>query len=317
LEIIFKKNFNRLNLKELGIEEINLTNVEKIYTKWLMLEYSDVPIGSNPDALQIMVSKGLLNIDEISYYLIDKNITDQSENNNQEDNNFSECPSCKLNLDEIEEQKNKSSEGQFKYCVCGNCGYSEERKVGKPCQEKICSNCETPLKESNEAPEKQENKPTKEQVNKPEAGSGWDETDSSFRYRVRNPNEFQDNSFRTVPIKKDKPRVNSVMGKLKNEATMKVQSIIFPKEDDWTLDKAKIWLKEHESLTKSFNDDNNIKRNKILDLNIVKKEFDITALPSEPASFLFEIYSKYIDCKVKDLFSTKFIIPEVLKGSYL
>ena len=83
---------------------------------------------------------------------------------------------------------------------------------------------------------------------------GWDETETSFRFRVRDPGLFQEGSFRTVPIKKDKPRVNSVMGRLKDETTLTVQSIIFPKEDDWDLAGAKAWLKEHEDLTKGVDD---------------------------------------------------------------
>ena len=83
---------------------------------------------------------------------------------------------------------------------------------------------------------------------------GWDETETSFRFRVRSPGLFTDGSFRTVPIKKDKPRVNSVMGRLKDETTLTVQSIIFPKEDDWDMSSAKSWLKEHEDLTKGCDD---------------------------------------------------------------
>jgi HK97 family phage prohead protease len=79
---------------------------------------------------------------------------------------------------------------------------------------------------------------------------GWDETETSFRFRVRDPGLFQEGTFRTVPIKKDKPRVNSVMGRLKDEESLTVQSVIFPKEDDWDLTSAKEWLKEHEDLTK-------------------------------------------------------------------
>lgn len=79
---------------------------------------------------------------------------------------------------------------------------------------------------------------------------GWDETETSLRFRVRDPELFQEGSFRTVPIKKDKPRVNSVMGRLKDEETLTVQSVIFPKEDGWDLADAKTWLSEHEDLTK-------------------------------------------------------------------
>lgn len=90
---------------------------------------------------------------------------------------------------------------------------------------------------------------------------GWDETETSFRFRVRDPGLFQERSFRTVPIKKDKPRVNSVMGRLKDEDTMTIQSVMFPKEDGWDLVEAKTWLKKHEDLTKGVD-------------NVEQKEFD-------------------------------------------
>lgn len=40
-----------------------------IWEKWLLLEYSDVPIPSNPEAVNIAVSKGLLSADRASLYL--------------------------------------------------------------------------------------------------------------------------------------------------------------------------------------------------------------------------------------------------------
>ena len=90
---------------------------------------------------------------------------------------------------------------------------------------------------------------------KPEGG-GWDETDNMIRYRVREPKLFVEGSFRSVPIKKDKPRVNSLMGKLKdNPDVMTIQSLSFPKEDDWTLSKAKDWLKDHQSLLKQYTEE--------------------------------------------------------------
>jgi len=90
---------------------------------------------------------------------------------------------------------------------------------------------------------------------KPEGG-GWDETDEMIRYRVRNPDLFIAGSFRTVPLKKDKPRVNSVMGKLKDKPdAMIIQNIMFPKADDWTLPQAKAWIKEHPEAKKDYAED--------------------------------------------------------------
>lgn len=79
---------------------------------------------------------------------------------------------------------------------------------------------------------------------------GWDETETSYRFRVRDTEEFEDGSFRTVPIQEDPPRVNAVMGHLKGDDDMTIQSLIFPKEDDWTLDRAKAWLADHGDLNK-------------------------------------------------------------------
>jgi len=83
----------------------------------------------------------------------------------------------------------------------------------------------------------------------------WDDTSTSIRHRIREPESFIDGSFRTVPIKRDKPRVNSVMGKLKNgTGSMVIQSVIFPKEDGWTMEKAKAWFKDHPDLGKEYSD---------------------------------------------------------------
>jgi hypothetical protein len=44
--------------------------VYRKFTRWLLLEYSDVPVPSNPEALEIAVSKGLLKPEEAGEYTI-------------------------------------------------------------------------------------------------------------------------------------------------------------------------------------------------------------------------------------------------------
>ncbi len=168
--------------------------IRQKYDKWLLLEYSDVPVPSNPEALQIAISKGLLTQEQA-----DK---------------FNEIP-----VETPEKKIPKELDYDFWYELENLAGIMRE---------------ETEL-----------------EITKP----GWDETDNMIRYRVRDPGLFRDGTFRTVPIKKDKPRVNSVMGKLKKnegqeEDPMTVQNLMFPKEDDWTLDAAKKWKSEHENLLK-------------------------------------------------------------------
>jgi HK97 family phage prohead protease len=80
---------------------------------------------------------------------------------------------------------------------------------------------------------------------------GWDETENEIRYRIRDPQKFQEDSFRTVTLKKDKPRVLAIMGKLTGESTMTIQALRFPKDDGWTLAEAKKWLKDHPDVTKA------------------------------------------------------------------
>ncbi len=54
----------------------------RTYTKWALLEYSDVPIPANPDALQLAISKGWIEEDhakEMGYFELDENSGQQLE----------------------------------------------------------------------------------------------------------------------------------------------------------------------------------------------------------------------------------------------
>ena len=66
---------------EQGSAEAN-QGIRRKYTKWILLEYSDVPVPSNPEALQIAVSKGLLNMDKANDYtiVIDPELEPEPEN---------------------------------------------------------------------------------------------------------------------------------------------------------------------------------------------------------------------------------------------
>jgi DNA polymerase III delta prime subunit len=64
LEVIEREDFGDVDIKSLGLEETDLKDAQRIFPKWLMLEYSDVPVPSNPDALQLAISKGIMTMDE-------------------------------------------------------------------------------------------------------------------------------------------------------------------------------------------------------------------------------------------------------------
>lgn len=81
----------------------------------------------------------------------------------------------------------------------------------------------------------------------PPGKSGWDETNTSYRYRVRDPAEFQDGSFRTIELGDSK--VKAVVAKPKGKNTMTLQALIFPK-DNFTEKEAKQWVKDHPNAVK-------------------------------------------------------------------
>ncbi|MBT0159053.1 hypothetical protein G4O51_03615 [Candidatus Bathyarchaeota archaeon A05DMB-2] len=78
----------------------------------------------------------------------------------------------------------------------------------------------------------------------------WEETEQYIRSGHRNPEDFEQDSLRTISIS-DEEGIKAVVGKLKGEDTTTVQSYLFSKEKGWTLDKAKAWFEQHrEGLVK-------------------------------------------------------------------
>jgi hypothetical protein len=81
---------------------------------------------------------------------------------------------------------------------------------------------------------------------------GIEETEHEFRVRLRDPADFQPNSFRRIPIKRDKPRVFGIVGRLRGESKTTLQALRFPKADGWAKDEVRDWLKEHEFTPKDY-----------------------------------------------------------------
>src|SRR3990167_8903802 len=76
----------------------------------------------------------------------------------------------------------------------------------------------------------------------------WDETDNEIRFQIIDPEECEPESFRTVELKKDKPKIMAVMAKIMNEDDMKIQSLRFPKDEGWTIEMAKDWVNTHPDI---------------------------------------------------------------------
>jgi len=72
-----------------------------------------------------------------------------------------------------------------------------------------------------------------------------DVTENTIRIRVRDPGDFQDDSFRTITIGDEAQGIQAVIGKPKGEDSTEVQSYVFDK-DKWTPEKAQAWVDEHK-----------------------------------------------------------------------
>jgi len=93
-----------------------------------------------------------------------------------------------------------------------------------------------------------------------------DVTDQYIRIRQKNPDNFVEDSFRTVTISA-KEGIKAIMGKLKSDpdGSMVIQSYLFDK-DKWTVNEAKKWIADHK---KSAN------------MNIEKRTFNFAIVKSE------------------------------------
>ncbi|MEM3875398.1 MAG: hypothetical protein QXU45_09745 [Candidatus Bathyarchaeia archaeon] len=76
----------------------------------------------------------------------------------------------------------------------------------------------------------------------------WEETDQYIRSGHRDPEDFEQNSFRTITLSEDEG-IKAVIGKLKGENKTTVQSYLFDKAKSWNVEKAKAWFEKHREAT--------------------------------------------------------------------
>jgi len=74
----------------------------------------------------------------------------------------------------------------------------------------------------------------------------WEDSQDYVRSGHRSPDDFEEDSFRTITIDAEKG-IKAVIGKPKGKDSTEVQSYLFAKDKDWTVDKAKAWFEKHKS----------------------------------------------------------------------
>ncbi len=216
-------------LKGFGLDPVAAKDARRIYTKVSLLEYSIVPIPSNPDALQLAVSKGLMSEeesrDEKRFYLNFDKVKElaefiaENQNGKEENTNTADGTAEKEGPEAKEEGKEE--------VICPDCG--EVHEDGKACGGK--------------------RKPKKEEEI---------EEEKDF-------DEIAQKSFSSY----------------------------------------KGWLPPLKPNGEKAESD------------VITKDYDVAAEPSKPCSYELGIYSKFLGCKVKNMFQNTFCIPKPLVGSYL
>jgi len=73
----------------------------------------------------------------------------------------------------------------------------------------------------------------------------WEETEEYIRSGHRSSDDFQEGSLRTITISEEEG-IKAVIGKPIGKDTTEVQSYLFSKDKDWTVEKAKAWFEAHK-----------------------------------------------------------------------
>jgi len=170
-------NLTRLDTKDWGISEDELNKASRVYTEAELLEYSIVPIPSNPQACQIAVAKGLFSPEDFKsigyiYEIIDpfkKEIEFVLEEGNddgkQEENTEETKAEEESGTSSIEgEEKEVKAEDEEDMCKC-SCGYEVKPNEDGVCGE--CPECGEMMKGCHKPKKKAESEDLLEGVQKP------------------------------------------------------------------------------------------------------------------------------------------------------
>ena len=301
LETVEEKDFKNLDLKELGLDEADLEGTKRIYPKWLMLEYSDVPVPSNPEALQLAISKGLFTLEDAVISA-------------EEDEAFVLEIAPDFNLEEEEPEIDKMIKD-----------IEEEEVTDKR--------------------KKRKDKDEEEAVAKPET------TENFHHIPIKSAGSFVSDSLKIIDISKEK-KIKAVIGKLKSDpdGSTHIQKYLFD-ASKWSMADAKKWASEHKDATVEeglhgtgpgskprkpkremedihikFETATNVHKNGEAWLNddvkerwnkSLSKSFDVTEIEDSPSTAIYDIVGKYLDCKIKDIYQSHFMMSGALLGCYL
>ena len=206
---------------EYNINEKVFNKAKRIYTKWLLLEHSDVPVASNISALNIAVGKGLKI--ESKELIDDLNIEITDE---EEDKSVNEI------IDEIEKEVETIDPAEE---VCPECGGI--LKIIEKGKHVHCTKCDWGEDNRNVIEGEEE----KDTVTKPE------ETEDYIHLPAKGEEgKHEGHKIRTMDIDAEK----GIKGKYCIDCK-KIISFMFDKSK-WTMERAKKWMADHGKNISSY-----------------------------------------------------------------
>lgn len=307
--------------KDYGISKDESGKAKNIYTKWIMLEHSDVPVASNTQSLNLAVAKGELNI-QSERLKKDLEIAIVKDREIELKNKENKVKWIIERDDEIQIIKNadrncehywRQTYGVEDMYYCKKCGALGEKKI-------IPSFGNLPEKEII--------------ITKPETTAQY--------HRIPVSEGHSGHRIRTITISAAQGIKALYCGQCK-----KVITYLFDVKK-WTMEEAKKWVQEHKDISEAINkyftkgvtpetekckniisqmikeadaESDGLKRPQYKErwnIKALSRRFDIAEAESpRPLAFNFELFEKFLECKIKSVFLNTYTIPSPLLGTYL
>ena len=321
--------------KDYGIDKKESGKAKNIYTKWIMLEHSDVPVASNPQSLNLAVSKGEITIKS-------KRLIKELEIEVVKDGKSLEEAERELTKAVLKGEAERIDE-EF---VVEKDDREIEIELGNPEEGGIFAVGEEGVEALNGIKEKLVKQgffKAEEEIGEIKGGAkhiDFDETErigilvDGRRFLINSDNKIEEITkpetteeyhhipvnpgckiTATITISSDKGIKATYCG-----GTKKIHTYLFDVEK-WTMAEAQAWVKENHKrelegwIQKTAENEPQRKErwNKSL-----SKLFDIaSAESSAPMRFHYDLYEKFLECKIKEVFQNAYTIPSPLMGSYL
>lgn len=277
LKVIYPEDVLDEDLEKLGLDPEEARKARRIYTKWILLEYSDVPVPANPEALQMAISKGLISKEEAKEYEFEDEdslvklwlpdgkggtfeVAREDISNELYNKLISETPPDQDDPDVKEFLQKRADEQKAKYnCECIKCGH--KLTTDKHCNDIKCPKCggkmrrlerPGPGRSADEAECVECDLGKEYEIGKDIEFSEDEYIDKSLvekpyenehACRLLKPGDFDRFARKNCYVKHDGKCIDCIFGIKENKS--KLQSMRYPK-DIWTVASAKTHCKSKE-----------------------------------------------------------------------